>query len=377
MQKQSVLIVSGEVSGDLHASPVVSEMKKLNPDLAFLGTGGELLEKENIELIAHIEEMAVMGFSSLPRVLPLLSKLKRKLVQRVQSDNVKLVILVDYPGFNLNLASTLKKLPNPPKILEYIAPQAWAWRPQRVKRIRNVIDHLAVIFKFEEEFFSRAGIKTTFVGHPLIEEINPDNLIASGLDTPLPVEKLLAILPGSRRSVMRRHLGVMLKAAYLARKSFPGLKIAIGKASNIDVSDIKLQKDNFPEIEIWEDSRKLLREADAAFVCSGTTTLEAALLKTPQIIIYKTSLINYYLIKRLIQIQNVGLVNIVTETSIVPELLQDDANPEAIFRALSQILRKDCVVSASMLKGYERIRKILGERGAAKRVAEIAVGMLD
>ncbi|MBT7616782.1 MAG: lipid-A-disaccharide synthase, partial [Calditrichaeota bacterium] len=199
---QHVAVIAGEVSGDLHAAPVIHELKKLNPDLQFFGSGGPEMMDQGVELFAEIEDLAVMGFSGLPRILPRLSRLKKDIIKRVKERNVKLVILVDYPGFNLNLAAALKKLPNPPKIIHYIAPQVWAWRAGRLKKIKRVIDHQAVIFPFEEKLFRDAGVNATFVGNPLLDEIelyrNREKINSE--------KRLLAILPGSRFSVASNHI---------------------------------------------------------------------------------------------------------------------------------------------------------------------------
>ena len=197
----NILIVAGEPSGDLHAAPVVRELQALQPDLTCFGAGGDLLKAERVELLATVEQMAVMGFSDVPRVLPRLARLKCDLLRRVERDRVPLAILVDYPGFNLNLARALKRLPHPPRILYYIAPQVWAWRAGRVKLIRRVVDRMAVVFPFEVKLFDDAGVPVSFVGHPLLDELSSCLPLPSRAvkikrgDNPL----LLALLPGSRK----------------------------------------------------------------------------------------------------------------------------------------------------------------------------------
>ena len=171
MSSNEILIIAGEVSGDVHAAPVVTEMKLKSPGLSFIGTGGPQMRAAGVELLAGLDELAVMGFSDIPKMLPLLYRLKKSLIELVKTRNIRLVILVDYPGFNLNLARALKKLNDPPKVLYYIAPQVWAWRPGRVKLMRKVIDIMAVVFPFEVAIFREGGVPVEFVGHPLLDEL--------------------------------------------------------------------------------------------------------------------------------------------------------------------------------------------------------------
>ena len=370
-KSNKILIIAGEISGDLHAAPVVSQLKELDPSLSFFGAGGDLMENEGVELLARVEDMAVMGFSGIPKILPRLFKLKKEIIARIKKDNVRLAILVDYPGFNLQLAKSLKKLPNPPKILEYIAPQVWAWREGRVKTIRRVVDQLAVVFPFEEDYFTRFQIPVKYVGHPLLDELDwKSEELRRPADRPL-----LALLPGSRLSVVKKHLLTMVKAGELIRQSIPNLEIGIGKSSNIPESTFHNILENKSYIKLCNNSRKLLLQATASVVCSGTATLEAALLNCPQVVIYRTSYLNYNLIKRYIKLQNVGMVNIVSGKKIVPELIQADFTPENIRRHVSPLLQKT-YERKSIVDNYKLVNRILGDGGAASNVAELASEML-
>jgi len=305
----------------------------------------------------------------------------------VHNNNVKLVILVDYPGFNLSLARSLKLLPHPPRILEYIAPQVWAWRANRISKIRRYIDHLAVVFPFEEALFKSANIPVTFVGHPLLDEMNlPEYIIAGSHDKyntgshNLSVDassstQILALLPGSRKSVVGRHLPIMLESARLLMPEFPDIRIGIGCAPGLHKFIENTTRDRIPKIEFWDDSRTLLSQAAAAVVCSGTATLEAALLGTPQVVVYKTSSVNYHVVKNLIRLPNVGLVNIVAGEKIVPELLQYEFNPISVQRSIAPLLRHANIRDHIRLK-LLKLRAMLGEPGAALKVADLAYGMI-
>ncbi len=373
MSAEHILIVAGEASGDLHAAPVIAELKKLRPDLQFFGSGGDLMRQQGVELLAELDDLAVMGFSSVPRVLPRLSRLKREIIRRVQRDNVKLAILVDYPGFNLELAGSLRKLDNPPKILEYVAPQVWAWRKGRIKKIRRLVDKLAVVFPFEEKLFLDGGVNAEFVGHPLVEELI--EYMDTGTVKPSERKNQIALLPGSRRAELQRHLATMVKASELIRTAEPTVRFAVGKASNLKTADYEPMLAGCSFISLEEDSRKLLTQSRAAIVCSGTATLEAALLDCPQVVVYKTSPINYQIIKHLITLDTVGLVNIVAGEKIVPELIQQDFTPETAAEAILNFLTNQ-ELSTKTRAAYATVRQNLDAPGASARVAQIALKML-
>ncbi len=375
---ENILITAGELSGDLHAAPVVRELKKIDPALRFFGAGGDNMRDEGVDLLADLNDLAVMGFTDIPRALPRLSKLKKRILQEVIERKSKLAILVDYPGFNLNLAKALKRLPNPPKVLEYIAPQVWAWRANRIETIRQVVDHLCVVFPFEEKLFKDRGVKATFVGHPLMDELDeyledePD----SGSNKPIGNPPLLALLPGSRKSVIKRHLGILLKASELVKEYIAGLRVGIGCAPGIDIAFYKKFISKGCNPEFHRDTRKLVRQADAAIVSSGTATLETALIGAPEVVIYKTSDLNYHIIKGMIQLSYVAMANIVAGKKIVPELLQFDAKPQSIARAVLPLL-KETKIRDIMISNMRSVRNILSGKGAAENVAKIASDLLN
>ena len=245
-----------------------------------------------------------------------------------------MVILVDYPGFNLNLAKSLKKLHNPPKIIHYIAPQVWAWRAGRLKKIKRVIDHQAVIFPFEEKLFRDAGIKARFVGNPLLDELESYR----DREGEKSKERLVAILPGSRLSVVSNHIDTLIEAAIKLSEIHPRLEFGFGKAPGLSDEIFKDAVEANAKFSVYEGSRELLAKADVAIVCSGTSTLEATLVGTPQVVIYKTSFLNYHIIKRLIKLSEIALVNIVAGKKIVPELLQYDFTVDKICTEVNRIL---------------------------------------
>lgn len=397
MPADNILIIAGEVSGDLHAAPVVSELKKLNPELSFWGTGGNEMRAADVELLADLDEMAVMGFSGILKVLPRLSRLRKTILKQVISRKTRLAILVDYPGFNLYLAKALKGLRNPPQILYYIAPQVWAWRPGRIKKMRKIIDRMTVVFPFEKELFERENVKVDFVGHPLLDEMTDYLELKPDLTNEQPgqpqeyrtgggAEKLLALLPGSRIQEVKRHLPIMIKAAWLLKAEMPELAVGIGVAPNLDIRYYKTIIDNCgrlssgkhdtESIELYDDSRRLIFDADAAAVCSGTATLETTLLGTPQVVVYLTSFLNYQIARRVVRLENIALVNVVAGQRIVPELIQHDLTVESLAGSLRRLLM-DHERREEMMRAYEIVSRSLGSGGASRKVAEIALKMLE
>lgn len=381
-RSQEILIVAGEVSGDIHAAPVVRELKKLNPNLTFFGAGGDQMRAESVELLAEVNDLAVMGFSQIPKLLPRLSRLKKSIVKRVVDNRVKLAILVDYPGFNLNLAKALKALPNPPKVLCYIAPQVWAWRKGRIKKMQGVVDHLAVVFPFEVPLFENS-VATTFVGHPLVEELR-DYMSHAEPDQPKDNsgdENILALLPGSRRQTMTVHLPIMVEAARRLQKTAENLQIGVGKAPGLDEDLYGSIIGDSDDIILWDDSRKLLSSATAAAVCSGTATLEAALFGTPQVVVYHTSWINYHLIKRMIKLERIALVNIVAEKGIVPEVLQNELTADNLSDTLAPLLADTAKRSRQILDLNEVKNRLTthseSDDSPSMQVAKIAAGLLE
>ncbi len=371
--QKEILIITGETSGDMHAAQVVKELKLIEPNLQFFGSGGAALTGEGVELLAKVEDLAVMGFSGILKLLPRLKNLKNTIIKRIQHSNVPLAILVDYPGFNINLAQTLKSLPKPPKILYYIAPQVWAWHTSRIKKMKRFIDVLAVILPFEETIFNRVGIKTYFVGHPLLDEIDLDS------NTPEyekeKGEYTLSLLPGSRKDVFMRHIKPMLLSVKNLKSRFVSLKVLIARAPNIDEKLYQSLIQGLDWISHSPDSRFTLRISDAAAVCSGTATLEAALLNIPQVVVYRTSAINYFIAQQVVKVPFISLVNLIAGRQIVPELIQNNFTSEKLVNELISIL-EDSQRKKAILEGYCEVRKLLGNPGAALKTANIAYEMI-
>ena len=374
LNKKSVMIIAGEASGDLHGSHLVMAMHKRNSDLFFYGIGGRALRDAGVKILVNAEELSVVGitevFSKLTGILKGISIAKRSL-KRMRPD---LLILIDFPDFNLHVATTAKKLKIP--VLYYISPQVWAWRPGRVNKIGKLIDHMAVILPFEQQFYRKHNIPVTFVGHPLLDKSYATDNICSKITTDASV---IGLLPGSRDREIARHLPVMLEAAGLISRQAGKVKFIISLAPSVEREHIENIVKNYKVIidfDIVADSvDKVFRQCKLVVAASGTVTLEAAIFGTPMLIIYKVSPISYWLGKIMIKVNNIGLVNLIAGKEIVPELVQSKASPKNIADTALNMLND--------ASGLERLRnELLGAReslggpGASERVAEIALSML-
>ena len=328
------------------------------------------MEQEGVELLARLDELSVMGFVEVLRHLPRILRIERRVTERIRAEGVRLVIPVDYPGFNLRLIRTAHAEGR--RVLWYIAPQVWAWHASRAGVLARFADAVAVVLPFEEQFLRERGVPAHFVGHPLLESEHPLEARAewarrNGLDPDRPV---LGLFPGSRRQEIARHLELFEAAAEAVAQRAPAVQPVVGAAADLPESAYAGARSRRVA------SAGLLRHSTAALAKSGTTTLEAALAGTPLVVAYKTSPLTFALARRLVRVPHVALANLVAGERVAPEFIQYEANPAALADALLPLLDKGSAERAAMCAGLARVQAALGTAGAANRVAEMAADLL-
>lgn len=377
MASPCVLIVAGEASADLHGSNLVRAMKDLEPGVVFRGIGGKRMRSEGVDIITPSSEMAVVGLTEVLPKLRAIVGTYMKLTRILKKENPDLLILIDYPDFNIRLSGAANRSGVP--VLYYISPQVWAWRRGRVEKLRKRVDRLAVILPFEEDFYRQRGLEAEFVGHPLLDAV-PEQLDRRVALKALGVEgasPIVGILPGSRKEEVTNLLPVMVDAAAALKASFPGLLCLLPRASTIPRGLIEsMLGDAGMEIKIIEDDiHRVLKACDLALVASGTATLETALMQTPMVILYKVSPLSYWIGKQVIKVPAIGLPNLVAGKPIVPELIQGEATPERLVREVLPLL-KDGERRRTMVHELNKVREKLGRTSASRRTAQIAVEMV-
>ncbi|MBA3030785.1 MAG: lipid-A-disaccharide synthase [Desulfobacteraceae bacterium] len=370
-----VMIIAGEPSGDLHGANLVKAMNRFD-GLTIFGIGGDAMEAQGVELVYHIRNLSVMGltevFSKISNILEALKIANKTIEER----NPDLLILIDFPGFNLRAAKMANAMGIP--VLYYISPKIWASRKGRIRKIRKRISHMAVILPFEEAFYARYKIPVTYVGNPLLDtkllEFQPEKH---------PGEKdftTIGLLPGSREKEITALLPVMMETAiHLARKN-PKWEFLISQASSID--SILLEKmvspyrDAFRFEIVRGEVHEVFRRADFLIAASGTVTLEAAIVGIPMVVIYKLSTLSYWIIKMFIRVKHICLVNLIAGKSVVPELIQKKAQPENIAQTVNDILH-DPEKLCRMRDDLSDVKKQIGGPGASERVANLAMRVME
>ena len=377
MKSKKILLVAGEVSGDLHGSRLVEAIQSIDPEIQFFGVGGEGLKRVGMKLLYPSQSLSVVGITEvLLKLRPILRAL-RGLKKSLDRERPDLIILVDFPDFNLRLAKIAHRRGIP--ILYYVSPQVWAWRPKRIKLIARLVKKMIVLFPFEVPLYEAAGVDVEWVGHPLLDTVRPalskeKAFQQLGLD---PKRRTIGLLPGSRMHEVKRLLPPLLASADVLQREIPDLQFVVPLAPGIPKTILSpwMKNISVPVIVVEGFTYDAMNLSDLLIVASGTATLEGAILGKPMVIIYKVSLLSYWIARALIRVDHIGLVNLVAEKEIAPELIQRDVNPRRIADEAFRILR-DPLLSRKMVESMGEVRQKLGEPGAAQRAAHIVLSLM-
>lgn len=371
------MILAGEVSGDMHAARLVAAIRRGAPDTHFFGIGGDRMEEEEVDILRSVDEMAVMGFTEVLRRFMFFRRVFHEMLMEVKKRKPDAVILVDYPGFNLRFARRVHAMGI--KTIYYICPQVWAWNRGRIPKMAQSLDLLITIFPFEKKHFDGTGLRVEFVGHPFVDEaatVMKEHHFA----LPWKGATKIALLPGSRRHVVYQMLPVMWRAAGLFAQEHPDAGFIVPAAS-VDIAGLceHIIRETRGGPANWSvtvgQAREVLRQARAAIVVSGTSTVEAALMKCPMLIAYRMPRTSYLLGRMLVKVDHIGMVNIVAGRRLCPEFIQDDARPDLLAQALGPLVAEG-QARAAMLAGFEEVRAALGPGGAEDRAAEAVMSVL-
>ena len=377
MNNPRIMLVAGEASGDMHGAKLVAAMRKQAPDLEVCGIGGSALAAQGMEILYDSSRLAVVGIIEVLSHLRFIREAMHALEKRLREQPPDLLILIDYPDFNLIMAKKARRLGIP--VFYYISPQVWAWRSGRVKTIRKLVDRLAVILPFEKEFYQKRGMNVEYVGHPLMDTVRAVRPRTEFLPTLgiAPESTVIGILPGSRRREIAAMLPIFLTAAKLMQKQLGKVVFLLPLAPTLSEADLLANglAEAGVEVRVIRENRyELMAACDAVMAASGTVSLELAILEVPMVVAYKVSPLTYFLGRRLIKVPYASLVNLVAGREVVPELLQDDAVPEKIAAATVRLVANQ-TERARMLAGLAEVRERLGGPGASDRAALLALSL--
>jgi lipid-A-disaccharide synthase len=370
-----VLIITGEASGDLHGAHLAAALKAQAPDLVILGVGGPRMKAAGVELVQDIGQVAVIGLVG-PAAARTMARRILTLRRILRHEPLDLIVLIDNPGLNFHFARIAKQAGL--RVVYYIAPQLWAWRPRRMRWIQRRVDHVMVILPFEEGLYRRAGVPCTFVGHPLLDDVAPsydrDRLRAAyGIPRDACV---IGLLPGSRTGEVKGLLPVFLGAARLLQQD-RAVRLILAVAETVEQETIKRMCDEagLDVRLVPQDPNGVMAASDLLFIASGTATLQATIIGTPMVIAYKSPWLTYLLARLLVRVDSIGLANIVAGTPFIPELIQHRATPQNLADEARRIL-DDGAYRDGMRAEMARVRALLGAPGASARAAAVVLDQL-
>jgi lipid-A-disaccharide synthase len=371
------MVVAGEASGDKHGAKLVAALRALRPDLSFdfFGAGGDEMQQAGVETLVDAREVAIMGALEVAWALPKLLRVFRHLREAANERRPRLVVLIDWPEFNLRLARKLHR--DGHRVVYYISPQIWAWRSYRIKTIKRSVERMLVILPFEKDYYERSGVEVDYVGHPLLDSVRvtatrDEFCSRHGLD---PSRPIIAMLPGSRRSELKHITPPMIEAAGLLNQSAPQLQFVFPIARTFTRGDIESQIGSINVRVIEHDTYNAIAAADLAVVASGTATLETAIIGTPLIIVYRASQLNWRIFRPMINVPFVGMPNLIAGREIAPELLQDDLSGERLAGLILEFLSDPARLQQSR-EDLAEVRKRLGTANASERAARKILDLL-
>lgn len=374
---RKLFIVACEASADLHGAHLVTEIKKIMPDVAFCGVGGSQMKAAGVQIFDDMTVISALGLGDVLRNYFKYLKIFKNTVRQIQIEKPDALVVIDSPAFNLRLAKVVsRQVP----ILYYISPQLWAWGKRRIHIVKKHVREMLVILPFEETFYEKEGVKAKFVGHPLLDaipELPNKSVLRARLGIPAG-KKAVGLFSGSREKEVKRILPVMLAAAALLRKEIPETDFFISRSTNVkaEVYEIILAKAKFPIQCPAASFYELVKAMDFALVTSGTATLETALIGTPFFLLYKASWSTYFLGKHLIKVPYLGLVNLLADDRVVPEFIQQEAHPETLAHE-ARVFLQSPELHEKMREEFRQVREKLGEKGASAKAAREICGFLE
>ncbi|OGW49794.1 MAG: lipid-A-disaccharide synthase [Nitrospirae bacterium GWC2_57_9] len=375
---KKIMIMSGEASGDLHGSNLAKEIRKADPSVSLYGVGSRYMREAGVQMVADASEISVVGISEVLTHIGAIYSVYTRLKQFLRTERPDLLVLIDFPDFNIMLGKAARKLGIP--VVYYISPQVWIWRKGRIKTIAKLVRSMLVVFPFEVPLYEKAGVDVRFVGHPLTDVVRSNltreqakGAFGLGLE-----RRTVALLPGSRKTEIVNLLPDMLAAAKILLSRFDDLEFVLPVAPTVQRDFVRsfVEQSGVPVTVTDGRVYDVLRASDAAMVKSGTATLETGLMGVPMVIVYRISAFTYYVLSKMVSgIKHVGLVNIVADDRVVPELIQDEANPQNMADAITEMFR-DRSYDARIRAGLAEVRNRLGDTGASARVAAVVLDML-
>ncbi len=373
MKPLKLFISAGELSGDIHGGRLIQALLKREPSLQISALGGDNMRAAGARLLYHIRETSVMGFVEVVRHFPRLLRIWKQTLRHIDRLNPNLIVVVDYPGFNLRLAKAAFQRNIP--VIYYISPQVWAWHQARVKKIRKYVRKVLCILPFEADWYQQRNVTATYVGHPLMDRHEPpDNDDIERRLNAADIPGHIGLFPGSREQEMKRHLPVMLDAMQQLRHNYPALQATVALAPGLSAREYQ---DQTPAWVHWRsgENQRIMREADFLVMSSGTASLEAVINVTPFLVMYKIAPFSYWLSKRLVKVPYISLANLIAGEKGITELIQDSATAQNVARGVQRFFQ-DPAAKVGMQEFFKKILRQLGQKGASQKAADIICGHL-